>query len=66
MNYMKKLCLIYNTVPIYREAVSRAINAEYNYEWYLGENKSAIKEMDISLQRNVKYYKSLETPNKLY
>ena len=30
---MKKLCLIYNTASRYREAVFRAIDAEYNYDW---------------------------------
>lgn len=62
----QKLCLIYNTAPRYREAVFRMIDAEYDCDWYFGETKSDIKEMDTSLLRNVKYYKSIGNPNKLY
>ena len=63
---MQKLCLIYNTAPRYREAVFRAIDAEYDCDWYFGETKSDIKEMDTSLLKNVKYYKSIGNPNKMY
>ncbi len=63
---MKKLCLIYNTAPRYREAVFRMIDAEYDCDWYFGETKSDIKEMDTSLLKNVKYYKSIGNPNKIY
>lgn len=63
---MGKLCLIYNTAPRYRAGVFRAIDAEYDCDWYFGVTKSDIKEMDTSLLRNVKYYKPLGNPNKLY
>ena len=62
----KKLCVIYNTAPQYREAIFRTIDAEYDCDWYFGETKSDIKEMDTSLLKNVKYYKSLGDPNKIY
>lgn len=63
---MQKLCLIYNTAPRYREAVFRAIDAEYDCDWYFGETKTDIKEMDMSLLKNVKYYKTIGNPSKLY
>ena len=53
---MQKLCVIYNTAPRYREAVFRAIDKEYDCDWYFGETKSDIKEMDTSLLKNVTYY----------
>lgn len=63
---MKKLCLIYNTAPRYREAIFRAIDAEYDCDWYFGHTKTDIKEMDTSLLKNVRYYKTLGNPSKLY
>lgn len=63
---MQKLCVIYNTAPLYREAVFRAIDKEYDCDWYFGETKSDIKEMDTSLLKNVTYYKSYGNPNRMY
>ncbi len=63
---MQKLCLIYNTAPRYREAVFCAIDAEYDCDWYFGETKSDIKEMDTSLLKNVTYYKICGNPLKMY
>lgn len=55
---MSKLCIIYNTAPRYREAIFRLIDNEYDCDWYFGETKSDIKEMDTSLLKNVTYYKT--------
>lgn len=63
---MQKLCLIYNTAPRYREAVFKAIDAEYDCDWYLGYTKTDIKEMDTSLLKHVNYYTSWGNPSKLY
>lgn len=64
---MKKLLtLIYNTAPRYREAIFRAIDREYDCEWYFGENKTDIKEMDLSLLKNTHDYKSWGNPSRLY
>ena len=63
---MQKLCVIYNTAPRYREAVFRAIDKEYDCDWYFGETKSDIKEMDTSLLKNVTYYKTYGNPQKWY
>ena len=62
----KKLCLIYNTAPRYREAIFRAIDNEYDCDWYFGKTKSDIKEMDTSLLKNVTYYKTYGNPQKLF
>lgn len=61
-----KLCLIYNFAPHYREAVFTAIDQCYDCDWYFGENKSDIKEMDVSKLKNVYRYKSIGNPSKLY
>lgn len=63
---MNKLCLIYNTAPRYREAIFRAIDNEYDCDWYFGETKTDIKEMDLNLLKNTKYYNSYGNPRELY
>lgn len=63
---MSKLCIIYNTAPRYREAIFRAIDSQYECDWYFGRTKSDIKEMDVSLLKNVKYYKTLGNPARFY
>lgn len=62
----QKLVLIYNTAPRYREAIFRAIDQEYDCEWYFGETKTDIKEMDLSLLKNAHCYKYSGNPSKLY
>ena len=63
---MSKLCLIYNTAPRYREAIFRAIDAEYDCDWYFGHTKTDIKEMDVSFLKNVTYYKTFGDAQKWY
>ena len=53
-----KLCIVYNTAPRYREAIFRAIDAEWNCDWYFGHTTTDIKEMDTSLLNKVYYYKT--------
>lgn len=62
----KKLCLIYNTAPRYREAIFKAIDQEFDCDWYFGPTKTDIKEMDTSLLKNVKYYKTFGDSEKYY
>lgn len=62
----KKLCIIYNTAPRYREAIFRAIDKEYDCDWYFGETKNDIKEMDTSVLRHVKYYKTIGNSTRYY
>ena len=59
---MKKLCIIYNTAPRYREAIFRMLDKEYDCDWYFGPTTSDIKEMDVSCLKNVRYYKISKKP----
>ena len=63
---MSKLCLIYNTAPRYREAIFQAIDKEYDCDWFFGETKTDIKEMDLSLLKHTCYYKYYGNPSKIY
>lgn len=63
---MGKLCLIYNTAPHYRSAIFKAIDKQYDCDWYFGPTLSDIKEMDTSILKNVSYYKTIGNPSKLY
>lgn len=63
---MANLYLIFNTGPRYREAIYTAIDREYNCEWYFGEKLGDIQEMDYTLLKNVKRYKSCGNPRKWY
>lgn len=61
-----KLCIIYNTAPRYREEIFRAIDKEYECDWYFGPMKMDIKEMDTSLLKRVTYYNTYGDINQLY
>lgn len=63
---MKKFCLIYSTAPHYRKAIFRAIDNEYDCDWYFGKTKSDIKEMDLSILKHYSYYKCYGNPSKWY
>jgi glycosyltransferase involved in cell wall biosynthesis len=61
----KKLCLIYNTAPRYREAIFRAIDAEYDCDWYFGPKHGDIKEMDMSKLKHVHRIRQFGNPNRI-
>lgn len=61
----KKLCLIYNTAPRYREAIFQKIDAEYDCDWYFGPRREDIKEMDLRRLKKVYRIKQYGNPNKL-
>lgn len=63
---MGKLCMYYNTAPLYRTAIFKMIDEAYDCDWYFGETKTDIKEMDKSLLKNVTMYRSFGNPSKLY
>lgn len=52
-----KLCYVGKTAPRYREAIFLAMDQEYDIDWYFGETKSDIKEMDTSKLKRVTQYK---------
>ena len=58
----KKLCMIYNIAPRYREAIFQAIDAEYDCDWYFGDIKTDIKQMDLSLLKSVSFYHVIGNP----
>lgn len=57
---------IYNTAPHYREAIFRAIDAEYDCDLYFGHTKSDIKEMDTLQLKIVAYYRTIGNAGKRY
>ena len=61
----KKLCIIYNTAPHYREAIFQKIDEEYDCDWYFGPMRLDIKEMDVTKLKNVHWIKQYGNPNKL-
>ena len=63
---MKKLCLIFNYAPLYRESIYKAIDAEFDCDWYFGVSNNDIKGMDLSLLKNVFPYKAIGLSDKFY
>ena len=53
MGNKKKLCLIYNFAPRYREGIFRLIDREYDCNWYFGDNATDIKGLDLSVLKHV-------------
>ena len=62
----KKLCLKYNIPSLYRSAIYRMIDDEYDCDWYFGPTTAGIKEMDTSCLKNVKRYKVIGNVNLLF
>lgn len=62
----KKLCLIYNSAPLYREAIFRKIDEEYDCDWYFGPKRGDIEEMDVKKLKNVYQTKLYGNPNKVF
>lgn len=63
---VSKLCIIYNTAPRYREAIFQLIDKEYDCDWYFGETKTDIKEMNLSLLKHTQYYKTCGNASSFY
>lgn len=60
------LLLVFNTAPRYRENIYKAIDQEYDCEWYFGKKLGDIQEMDYSVLKEVRRYKSYGNPSKLF
>lgn len=56
---MKKLCLVFNSPSHYREYIYRAIDSEYDCDWYFGALRTGIREMDVTKLSRVKRFKSI-------
>lgn len=65
MQPRNKLCLIYNIAPSYREAIFKAIDAEYDCDWYFGDFKTDIKQMDTTLLKHVSFYHVIGKPSRI-
>lgn len=63
---MSKLCLKYNIPSLYREAIYKMIDKEYDCDWYFGPTTAGIKEMDTSALKNVKRYKVIGNVEKVF
>lgn len=63
---MAKLCLFFNIASLYREAIYTAIDNNYDCEWHFINNKSDIKEFDLSKFKSTKRHCYVGNPNKLY
>lgn len=63
---MSKLCIVYNMAPRYREAIFREIDREFDCDWFFGKSNTDIKEMDLTLLKQTKYYKSYGNPSIVY
>lgn len=50
---MKRLCLIYNFAPKYREAIYKLIDSEYDCHWVFGNYNTDIKGLDLSVLKDV-------------
>ena len=59
----KKLCLIYDFAPRYREGIYRLIDHEYFCHWYFGRNDTDIKGLDLSILRQVTTMPILKVPH---
>lgn len=53
---MSKLCLIFNTAPLYRSSIYCRIDEQYDCKWVFGPKRSDIKEMNFSLLKDVSFY----------
>lgn len=62
---MKKLCVIYNSAPLYREAIFYKIDEEYDCDWYFGPQRWDIEEMNVNKLKNVHRIKQYGDPCKV-
>lgn len=61
----KKLCLIYNSAPLYREAIFCKIDEEYDCDWFFGPQRWDIKDMDTSKLKNVHRIRQYGDPSRI-
>lgn len=63
---MSKLCLKYNVPSLYRKAIYKMIDSQYDCDWYFGHAEAGIKEMDTSELKNVKRYNVIGNTSKVF
>ncbi|MCD8284745.1 MAG: glycosyltransferase family 4 protein [Prevotellaceae bacterium] len=57
-----KLCLVINVASLYREAIYKLIDREYDCEWLFGDDCGGVKEMDLALLKRASKRKTLRLP----
>lgn len=55
---MKKLCCSFNTPSLYREAIYRCIENQYDCDWYFEDTNNHLKEFDTSQFHSVERLKA--------
>lgn len=63
---MSKLCLKYNVPSLYRKAIYKMIDSQYDCDWYFGHAEAGIKEMDTSELKNVQRYRVIGNTSKAF
>lgn len=63
---MSKLCLIFNIPSLYRKAIYKSIDEQYDCDWYFGPTTAGIKEMDTSILKRVRRYSVIGNVNKVF
>lgn len=63
---MSKLCLKYNDPSLYREAIYKLIDKEFDCDWYFGYATAGIKEMDTSCLKNVRRFRVIGDTSKVF
>lgn len=54
----KKICFIFNQAPLYVESAYTLFDKEFNAKWCFGSNDTDIKDMDLTLLKDVTIYKT--------
>ncbi len=62
----RKLCLCFNSAPLYRESIYMKIDQEFDCDWYFRPIVNDIRAMDISKLKNAILIKYWGNPFKVY
>lgn len=67
MKYQKlKICLIYNGAPLYRAAIFKLLDDEYECDWYFARGVASIKQLPLSFFKNAHYLDAKPIKGALY
>lgn len=63
---MTKLCIINGKSPRYRESIFKAIDKEYDCDWFFGKADTDIKSLDLSIFKNAQSFGYIYFGKSLY
>lgn len=63
---INKLCLCFNSAPLYRESIYLLIDKSFDCDWYFRRTVTDVKSMDISQLERAKLIKHWGNPFKIY